>query len=232
MRFDNEIHFKDRLQAGEMLAKPLAQFAGRQDAVVLALPRGGVPVGHAVAEALHIPLDVLIVRKLGMPGQEEYAIGAVAGDRKYFLQPDAIDAFGIAPEIVEEIVEEIVKRELREIARREQRYRAGRPKPQLRGRTVILVDDGIATGSTMQIAAQVVRQELPAQLIVAIPVAAPDACEKLAAQVDRVICLSMPAHFRAVGQYFDDFRQTTDDEVIQLLAQARRRMEHAGSILR
>jgi len=228
MSFDKEIHFKDRAQAGEMLAKALVQYAGRKDAIVLALPRGGVPVGHAVANALQIPLDVLIVRKLGMPGQEEYAIGAVAGGRKCFLQAEAIQAFGIVPEVVEDVV----KRELLEIERREQIYRSGRPKPQLRERIVILVDDGIATGSTMQVAVQVVRQELPAQLIVATPVAPPESCEKLANQVDSVVCLSTPAHFRSVGQYFDDFRQTTDGEVIQLLAEARGRLKNAGSILR
>jgi putative phosphoribosyl transferase len=208
--------FKDRLQAGKLLAKRLRPYAGRPEAIVLALPRGGVPVGFEVAQALGVALDILIVRKLGMPGHEEYAMGAIASGGLCVLQADLDEKYGILPAQIEAVKQ----RELAEIERREHLYRAARPVPELHGRIVILVDDGLATGSTMLAAIQAVRQAGPAHLIVAVPVAAPETCRQLGAEVDEIICLHTPDQFFSVGMWYQDFKQTTDQEVIDLLGQA------------
>jgi putative phosphoribosyl transferase len=210
--------FKNRMEAGELLAQRLVSYARRDDAIVLALPRGGVPVGFAVAKALEVPLDVLLVRKLGFPGHEEYAMGAIASGGVCILQAEVMSANEISPSVVEAVAQ----RELREIERREKLYRAGRDALQLRERVVILVDDGLATGSTMQVAVKVVREANPARLIVAVPVAPRDSYENLRTKVDEIICLSMPEPFYAVGQWYENFEQTTDEEVIALLEHAQR----------
>jgi putative phosphoribosyl transferase len=208
--------FENREQAGELLAEQLSAYTGRSDVIVLALPRGGVPVGFAVARALELPLDVFLVRKLGMPGYEEFAMGAVASGGSYVLNPDTVEMFGIDKQVIEEIIE----REMLELERREKLYCEGRAPSRLEGRTVILVDDGLATGSTMLAAVSALHAEKPARLIVAVPVAAADSCNKLRAQVDEIICLRTPDPFHAVGLWYEDFTQTTDEEVKALLEQA------------
>ena len=210
--------FENRRQAGELLARRLGAYAGRRDVVVLALPRGGVPVGAAVAEALGAPLDILLVRKLGVPGHEEYAMGAVADGGLCVLRPDVVEALGIAPELIESMV----RGKLREIARRAKLYRAGRRALPLRGRVVVLVDDGLATGATMLAAVHVLRQREPARVVVAVPVAAADSCRAVRAEVDETICLATPVPFYSVGQWYEHFGQTSDDEVVALLDQAGR----------
>lgn len=210
--------FKNRLQAGEFLAPRLLAYARRNDAIVLALPRGGVPVGFSIAMALEIPLDVLLVRKLGLPGQEEYAMGAIASGGVCILRAEVTSALDIPASVIEAVAQ----REQREIARREKLYRGGRAVPQLRERIVILADDGLATGATMQVAVQVVHESNPAKVIVAVPVAPREVCEKLRLTVDECICLSMPEPFYAVGQWYENFEQITDDEVTDLLDEAQR----------
>jgi len=208
--------FKNRRQAGELLAERLDAYAGHSDAILLSLPRGGVPVAFSISRKLNIPLDILIVRKLGVPGHAEYAMGAIASGGLRVLQQDVLDTLDISPAVVETITQ----RELREIERRERLYRDNRPTPSLHDRIVILVDDGLATGSTMLAAVQAVRQEEPKRVIVAVPVAAPDTCQKLAAEADEIVCLSTPSPFYAVGIWYEDFSQTSDDEVRNLLRQA------------
>jgi putative phosphoribosyl transferase len=215
--------FSNRRQAGAALAHRLLSYAHRQDVIVLALPRGGVPVGYEIAEALAAPLDVLVVRKLGVPGRQEFAMGAIASGGLCVLNTEAIRMLSIPMAAVEQVRQ----REAIEIARREALYRDGRAKPELHGNTVILVDDGLATGSTMQVAVQAVRAAQAAHVVVAVPVAAPETCGKLAADADEVVCLSTPDPFYAVGLWYDDFDQTSDDEVIFLLDAAAR--EHAGA---
>ncbi|MGB6054349.1 MAG: phosphoribosyltransferase [Burkholderiaceae bacterium] len=207
--------FQDRRQAGHLLAQRLTGYAGRADVVVLALPRGGVPVGFCVAQALGAPLDVLIVRKLGVPGHEEYAMGAIAAGGLCVLQHEVLQQLRIDSETVEAAQ----RRALQEIERRRQLYRPGPPLP-LRGRCVIVVDDGLATGATMQAAVQVLRQAQPARIVAAVPVAATEACEALATQVDELVCLATPEPFQAVSLWYRHFDQTSDDEVVRLLQQA------------
>ena len=209
-------HFKNRTEAGRLLAKRLSAWAERPDAIVLALPRGGVPVGYAVAQRLGIDLDILIVRKLGMPGHEEFAMGAVGSGGVRVLQPGVPGLMGVTAEVVEQVT----ARELAELQRRERAYRGGRPPLDLAGRSAILVDDGVATGSTMQAAIEVARQLRPRELVLAIPVAPPDTAAALAPRVDELVCLSTPLNFRAVGQWYDTFNQTGDEEVQDLLATA------------
>lgn len=217
--------FANRSLAGDKLATQLEAYAGRPDVIVLALPRGGVPVGYAVARALGVPLDVMPVRKLGVPGHEEYAMGAIASGGEYLINQDVVGRLRIS----QESIEAIVQQELAELARREQLYRAGRPPLQLCGATVILVDDGLATGSTMQAAVRAVRKQQPARVIVAVPVGASETCERMALEADEVICYSTPYPFRAVGLWYEDFSQTTDEEVQELLAQVSQWQGRSGS---
>jgi predicted phosphoribosyltransferase len=211
--------YADRAAAGRALAEALSRYAPaahRGDVVVLALPRGGVPVAFEVAEALGAPLDVLVVRKVGVPGHEELAMGAIATGGVRVVNEDVVRALGIRPEVFEAVVAQ--NRE--EIARREAAYRGGRPAPELRGRTVILVDDGLATGSTMRAAATALRRMDVARLVIAVPVASRDTCRELQRDADDVVCVATPEPFRAVGRWYVDFDQTTDEEVRALLARA------------
>jgi erythromycin esterase-like protein/predicted phosphoribosyltransferase len=210
--------FHDRAEAGRLLAERLRDAAGRDDVIVLALPRGGVPVGYEIAKALDAPLDVFLVRKLGMPGHEELAIGAIATGGTRVLNRRLMDSLSIPPEWIEAID----ARERRELQRREQAYRGDRPAPDLSGRTVILVDDGLATGSTMLAALEAVRAEEPARVVVAVPVADPEVCEEMRRHADEAVCLLTPRPLGAVGAWYEDFSQTSDDEVRDLLARARR----------
>lgn len=217
--------FKNRKEAGALLAKRLAAYAGRDDVLILALPRGGVPVGFEVALALDLPLDILLVRKLGVPGHEEYAMGAIASAGGSILHRDVINSLGITMATVEMVK----RREAAELERREHLYRANRPPPVLQGRTLILVDDGLATGASMQAALQAAKAGKPARVIVAIPVAPPDTCRSLRGQADDIICLQSPEFFQAVGQWYEHFDQTRDEEVIELLDQAdRAQAQRAG----
>ncbi|HWN19479.1 MAG TPA: phosphoribosyltransferase [Gemmatimonadales bacterium] len=208
--------FRDRADAGRRLAARLKQYAGKPDVLVLALPRGGVPVAYEVAKALPAPMDVFIVRKLGVPGQEELAMGAVATGGVRVLNHQVVNALGI-PDYV---IEAAVKWETDELKRREQLYRGDRPPPNVRGKTVILADDGLATGSTMLAAVRALREQGPARIVVAVPVASPDTCEMLKAYVDEVVCAATPEPFYAVGFWYQDFEQTTDEEVRELLSLA------------
>lgn len=216
--------FRNRAHAGKLLAQALHGYARDRQAIVLALPRGGVPVGFAIARELGLPLDVLMVRKLGLPGHEEFAMGAIGSGGVRVVQPDVLEAFGIAPDTLEALCQ----RELQVIARRERLFRGARPLPDLRGRTVILVDDGLATGSTMRAAIGIARKQEPARMIVAVPVGAPETCAALADEVDELVCLVRPPLFRAVGQWYRQFDQTSDDEVQDLLARAWREQHEAA----
>ncbi|PYJ67749.1 MAG: phosphoribosyl transferase [Verrucomicrobia bacterium] len=208
--------FPNRTEAGRLLAEKLVQYAGRDDVIVLGLPRGGVPVAYEVAKRLGAPLDVFIVRKLGVPGFEELAAGAIASGGVRVLNEDVVRAIPHS----EEAIEAVTTRETAELERREQIYREGRPAPELRNRVVILVDDGLATGATMRAAIKALRQSSAAKIIVAVPVGPPDTCREIEEQADETICLSTPAFFQAVGQYYDDFSQTSDEDVRELLSQA------------
>ena len=208
--------FQDRFEAGRFLASKLRHLANRPDVVVLALPRGGVPVAYEVARQLNAPLDVFVVRKLGVPGQEELAMGAIASGGVRALNEELVRNLGIPDEVVDVIAEE----EERELGRREKEYREGRPPLDVEGRTVILVDDGLATGSSMRVAVQALRSKKPARIIVAVPVAAATTCAELQAEVDQVVCGVTPEPFWAVGQWYGDFSQTSDEEVRELLRKA------------
>jgi putative phosphoribosyl transferase len=208
--------FHDRTEAGQRLAAELRSYAHDPDVRVLALPRGGAPVAFEVARALRAPLDVFIVRKLGLPGHEEYAMGAVASGGIAVLREDVVRRFGVS----DAAVERVIHRERQELERRERRYRGDRPLPEIAGRTVILVDDGLATGSTMRAAVQALRRERPKQLVVAVPVAAPETCDEFRDEVDDIVCAVTPEPFFAVGQWYEDFSQTTDEEVHELLERA------------
>jgi predicted phosphoribosyltransferase len=217
----NGTRFLNRREAGRVLAARLAQYAKRPDVIVLALPRGGVPVAHEVAQALAAPLDVFLVRKLGVPGHEEYAMGAIASGGVRVLNEDVLDALSIPPAIVDAVA----ALEQQELERRERLYRGDRPAPDVRGRAVILVDDGLATGATMHAAIKALRQQGAGRVVVAVPIAPPDACNQLREVVDDVVCAVTPEPFRAVGLWYEDFSQTTDDEVRELLARGTR-MSH------
>jgi predicted phosphoribosyltransferase len=206
--------FRDRREAGRMLAAKLAAYANRPEVLVLALPRGGVPVGYEVARALKAPLDVFIVRKLGVPGHEELAMGAVATGGVRVLNDEIVGTLRI-PEYV---IDKVAAKEHQELERRERLYRGNRPAPDVSGRTVILVDDGLATGATMLAAIKALRQQQPARIVVAVPTAAPETCEELKAEVDDVICAVTPRPFYGVGLWYHDFSQTTDEEVRNLLS--------------
>jgi predicted phosphoribosyltransferase len=208
--------YRDRRHAGVELARRLGHLKGRNDLVVLALPRGGVPVAYEVARALEAPVDVFVVRKLGLPGHPEYAMGAIASGGVRVLNDEAVRLYGISNGAIDRIAHE----EHLELERRERAYREGRSPIDLRGRVVVLIDDGLATGSTMRAAVQAVRAHAPATVIVAVPVGSPDTCHEFAAIADEIVCARSPDHFAAVGQWYDDFRQTTDEEVRTLLHDA------------
>jgi putative phosphoribosyl transferase len=221
------MYFRDRRDAGRLLAQRLGAYANRPDVVVLALPRGGVPVAYEVAQALHVPLDVFLVRKLGLPGHEELAMGAVASGGVRVLNRDVVEQLNIP----DEVIDAVARRELQELERRERAYRGDRPFPEVRGKTVILVDDGLATGSTMRAAAEALRQQGPARLVVAVPAGSRETCDEFRAEVDEIVCGIMPDPFYAVGLWYDDFSQVTDDEVRDILAAARQpeSMRHSAS---
>jgi putative phosphoribosyl transferase len=208
-------YFQNRVEAGQRLARELQEYANRSDVLVLALPRGGVPVGYEVAKALHAPLDVLIVRKLGVPGQEELAMGAIASGGVRVMNEEV---FRFLP-LSESDLEAVVSREQKELERREKRYRGNRPAPAIGGKTVILVDDGIATGTSMRSAIEVLKKQHPAKIVIAVPVAAAAACEEFNRPADQevCVCLRTPEPFFAVGLWYRDFAQTTDAEVRELL---------------
>jgi predicted phosphoribosyltransferase len=208
--------FHDRREAGRLLATKLAAYANRPDVIVLALPRGGVPVAYEVARALNAPLDIFLVRKLGVPGYEELAMGAIATGGVRVLNDQLVGGLRIP----DYIVDEVAASEQQELARRERLYRGDRPAPEVRGRTVILVDDGLATGATMLAAVKALRQQQPARIVVAVPTASPETCEQLRAEVDDIICAITPEPFHAVGLWYEDFSQTTDEEVRDLLARS------------
>ena len=215
--------YQDRLDAGQRLADALAGYGGRDDVLVLGLPRGGVPVAAVVARALDAPLDVMIVRKLGAPWQPELAMGAIASGNVRLLNEQVVRLLGVDPETIDEVAET----ESRELVRRERAYRGDRPPFDAAGKQVILVDDGMATGATMRAAVAAVRQMAPASVIVAVPTAATDTCELLRAEADRVVCLDTPEPFMAVGCWYRNFDQTSDAEVRELLAQFARVEEEA-----
>jgi putative phosphoribosyl transferase len=210
---DDRRAFDDRKEAGRALAARLRQYAGRSDVVVLALPRGGVPVAAPVADALDAPFDLFLVRKLGTPGRRELAMGAIASGGIRVLNDDVVKWYGISPAAIDAVARE----EEQELVRREATYREGRGTPPLEGKIVILIDDGLATGSTMMAAVKAVRQRQPGRIIVAVPVGARDTCAALATVADEVVCVRMPEPFSAVGQWYLDFEQTTDEEVRRLL---------------
>jgi putative phosphoribosyl transferase len=210
---DDRRAFEDRKEAGRALVARLRHYAGRPDVVVLALPRGGVPVAYPVAEALDAPLDLFLVRKLGTPGHRELAMGAIASGGIRVLNDDVVKWYGIAPAAIDAVARE----EEQELVRREATYREGREAPPLEGKIVILIDDGLATGSTMMAAVKAVRQRQPAKVVVAVPVGARETCDALSMVADEVVCVRMPEPFSAVGQWYLDFAQTTDEEVRHLL---------------
>lgn len=213
MDLDDRRPFEDRKMAGQELAARLRKYAGRSDVLVLALPRGGVPVAFEVAEALGAPLDLFLVRKLGTPGHRELAMGAIASGGIRVLNDDVVRWYGITPAAIDYVARE----EQQELERREAAYREGQAPAPIEGRVVILVDDGLATGSTMRAAVQAVRQLKPSRVLVAVPVGAPETCHELTAIADEVVCARMPEPFSAVGQWYLNFDQTSDDEVRQLL---------------
>jgi putative phosphoribosyl transferase len=217
--------FADRREAGKELAAKLRYLANRDDVVVLALPRGGVPVAFEVAEALDAALDIFLVRKLGLPGYAELAMGAIASGGVRVLNEDVVRWYGVSDRAIEAVARE----EQRELERREREYRRGLPLADLRNRVVILVDDGLATGSTMRAAVEAVRQHGPARVVVAVPVGAPSTCEEFADVTDETVCARTPEAFSAVGQWYRDFSQTTDEEVHELLEEheTSRRRSHA-----
>jgi putative phosphoribosyl transferase len=216
--------FASRREAGRELASKLRQYRGGNDVVVLALPRGGVPVAFEVAEALDAPLDIFIVRKLGMPGHRELAMGAIASGGVRVINQDVVRAYSIPQQAIDAVARE----EEAELQRREREYRRGGPPPDLTGKTAILVDDGLATGSTMRAAVQAVRQHRPARVIVAVPVGAPSTCDEFADITDEIVCARTPEPFLAVGQWYEDFSQTTDHEVQALLEEHATRSRAGG----
>jgi putative phosphoribosyl transferase len=205
--------YRNRSEAGKYLAAQLTSYADRDDVLVLALPRGGVPVAFEVAKELRAPLDIFLVRKLGLPGHEEFAMGAIATGGVRVLNDDVVDYL----EISDDVIDSIAAKELTELERRERAYRGDRPEPDVRGKTVILVDDGLATGSTMRAAASALRQQDPARIIVGVPVSAPETCDEYKMGVDEIICAATPKQFYGVGRWYRDFSQTTDEEVRELL---------------
>jgi predicted phosphoribosyltransferase len=213
---NNQLAFRDRRAAGRELAARLSEYKDRADVVVLALPRGGVPVAYEIARALGAPLDLFLVRKLGLPGHRELAMGAIASGGVRVLNEDVVKWYGVSARVIDEVTRE----EQIELERREQAYRDGRAAVDLQGRTVLLVDDGLATGSTMKAAVHAVRAHAPARIVVAVPVGAPDTCREFANIADEIVCLRTPDPFAAVGLWYRDFSETTDEEVRILLHQS------------
>jgi putative phosphoribosyl transferase len=214
-------HFRNRRDAGRKLAQELLHYANHSDVIVLALPRGGVPVAYEVALALNVPLDIFIVRKLGLPGQEELAIGAIASGGIRVLNEDLIHMLNIP----EEVIEKVAERELQELQRREKLYRGNNPPPEVHDRTVILVDDGLATGASMRAAVAGLRVQHPARIVVAVPTAAPETCEAFQREMDEIVCAMTPEPFMGVGWWYEDFSQTTDEGVRLFLEDIRRRRQ-------
>jgi predicted phosphoribosyltransferase len=218
MKEGEMIPFKDRRDAGRKLAQKLTAYAGQPDLLTLALPRGGVPVAYEVARALYAPLDVFLVRKLGLPGQEELAIGAIATGGVRVLNRDIIRMLSIP----DEVINFVARRELQELQRRERLYRGDRPPPEVHDRTIILIDDGLATGASMRAAVVSLRAQHPARIVVAVPIAAENVCEAFRTEVDEIICAVTPEPFYGVGRWYEDFSQITDQEVRILLEEANR----------
>lgn len=208
--------FRDRTEAGRLLGSSLALYTDRPNLLILALPRGGVPVAFEIARALHAPLDVFLVRKLGVPGQKELAMGAIASGNVRVLQSDVVSTFGVPLSAIEKVTAE----EMRELVRRERAIRGNRPSTQIRNREIILVDDGLATGSTMYAAVASLKQQRPLSIIVAVPVAAREACDEFRNAVDKIICLRTPEPFLAVGRCYEMFPQLTDEDVREFLRKA------------
>jgi predicted phosphoribosyltransferase len=208
--------FLDRRHAGRLLAGALTRYARRPDVLVLALPRGGVPVAYEVARELNVPLDIFLVRKLGVPGQPELAMGAIASGGVRIVDRELVRRFGVSGAEIEEVT----ARELLELGRRERVYRAGRPVPDVAGRTVLLVDDGVATGASLKAAITALRPRAPASIVAAVPVAPLATCRELEGLADEVVCAATPEPFGAVGNFYEDFAPTGDEEVCALLARA------------
>jgi len=208
-----DLPFRDRIHAGQVLSQKLKAYAGRPDVIVLALPRGGVPVAREVARALHVPLDVFLVRKLGTPGQEELAMGAIASGGIRVLNEEVVGSMHLS----QRVIDSVTTKEVRELARREHLYREGRPPLDVTNNVVILVDDGLATGSTMRAAVAALRQAKAKRIVVAVPVAAAPSCTELREEVDDLICLQSPEPFYSVGFWYEDFSQTSDEEIREML---------------
>lgn len=208
--------FENRTDAGRKLATRLKRFADRDDVLVLALPRGGVPVAYEVAKELKAPMDVFLVRKLGVPGHEELAMGAIASGGVRVINEELVNYLGIP----DEVIDETAAFEERELERRARAYRGDRPPPDVKDRIVILIDDGLATGSTMRAAAASLRPQKPRRIVVAVPVSSRETCDEFRSEVDEIICVATPQHFQGVGLWYNDFSQTSDDEVRKLLKRA------------
>ena len=214
--------FTDRRDAGRKLAKKLAAYANRSDVLVLALPRGGVPVAYEVALALHAPLDIFIVRKLGLPGHEELAMGAIATGGALVINQDVVRTFNVP----QGLIEAVAKKELKELERRERVFRGDRPMREIRGKTVVLIDDGLATGASMHAAILGIRSKQPARIVAAVPTAALETCEAFKQKVDEMICAMTPEPFYGVSRWYEDFSQTSDEEVQSLLEEASQHAVH------
>lgn len=213
--------FANRTEAGQKLALRLKQYANRDDVIVLGAPRGGIPIAFEVARDLRAPLDVFMLRKLGVPGHEEFAFGAISSGGVRILDRDTVERLGIT----NAVIERVTASEEQELERRERAYRGGRPPLNVVGRTAILVDDGIATGASMRAAIHALRQMNPARIVIAVPVAPAATCKRLQSAVDELVCLEMPEPFFGVGQFYDDFSQVSDEEVRDLLDNAARQRE-------
>lgn len=214
--------FRDRRDAGRVLARKLSAYTGQTDVIVLALPRGGVPVAYEVALALHAPLDIFLVRKLGLPGREELAIGAIASGGIRVLNNDIIRALNVP----EEVINIVARNESQELQRRERNYRGESSAPEVRDRKVILIDDGLATGASMHAAVVGVRAQHPARIIIAVPAAAPELCDAYQFEVDEMVCAMTPEPFYGLSRWYEDFSQTTDEEVRMFLKEANHQLLH------
>ena len=217
--------FKDRSDAGRKLAASLSHYANRNDVLVLALPRGGVPVAYEVAKKLNAPLAVFLVRKLGVPGHEELAMGAIASGGVRVINEELVDYLGIP----DEVIDAIAAVEQRELERRELAYRDSRTRPNVKDRVAILIDDGLATGSTMRAAARSLRLQKPQRIVVAVPVSSPETCDEVRSEVDEIVCAFTPANLQGVGLWYEDFSQTSDEEVRELLKRAAQQEHHIAS---